>query len=150
MPYKSVDIRSLCQARANQITKQRSASKSAEAPRVTTSNTEDMVIQEFQKQREVVINLTERLPTSADDDYLPHKRVPHTGEHKLADVGLVWNRKPIKEDGSQHLVSNYSIAKKLGITTTMLRKWIKDTSDIEAMSKSRRKNNHKTMIRIES
>lgn len=52
---------------------------------------------------------------------------------------IVLNRKFTKEDGSQHSVSKYSIAKKLGITTTILQKLIKDTPDIEAISKSSRK-----------
>ncbi len=47
MPFKSDDIRSLCQARANQIIKQIYTSKIAEALRVTKSNAEDMVIQEI-------------------------------------------------------------------------------------------------------
>lgn len=85
------------------------------------------------------MNLIEILPTSTDDDDLSHKRVTYTKWQKFAAVGLVLNGKITKKDGSQHPLLKYNIAKKLRITTIILWKWIKKTSDIEAMSKSSRK-----------
>lgn len=63
-----------------------------------------------------------------------------TREQKLAAVGLATNGEVTTADGSQHSVSKYCIAKRLGITTAMLRKWMKDSSNIEAMSRKKRNN----------
>lgn len=54
------------------------------------------------------------MPTSIDDDDPPYKRVSYIREQKLAAVNLALNEKITREDDSQHPLSKYSIAKKVG------------------------------------
>ena len=68
------------------------------------------------------------------------RRISYTKKQKLAAVGYALNTWKTIADGSRELISKYKAAANLGITTAMLRDWIKSQSTIETMSRGVRKN----------
>ena len=102
------------------------------------SNDNASIIKHFRLHREVADHPTLR-DISDDEHDAPRHRVSYTREQKLAAISYAQTTWKSQKDRSMKLISKYAAANNLGITTTMLRKWIESSSSIAAQPKGKRK-----------
>lgn len=83
---------------------------------------------------------SEENPSNVDiDDDIIRRRKSYSREQKLAAISYATTTWKTQKDGSLKLISKYEASKNLGITTAMLRTWMRSTSVIEDMSTGVRK-----------
>ena len=109
-------------------------------PTVPTSfsgNQETQLLEQFRLHREEEgHNLIDNAP---DDEDEMRRRISYTREQKLAAISYAETTRKQQKNGGLKLISKYAAAANLGITTAMLRQWIKTKMHIETLSKGRRK-----------
>lgn len=75
-----------------------------------------------------------------DENNAVRRRISYTREQKLGAISYATNTWKIRKNESSQLISKRAAANHLGITRSMLRKWIANKSEIENTTKGTRKN----------
>ena len=84
-----------------------------------------------------------------EDSEAPRRRISYTKEQKLRAISYATTTWRTQKDGSSQLISKHAAAKDLGITTAMLRQWMKASSEIESSANGTRKNRSNNTLRRE-
>ena len=133
-PPKSIASRSLAKARLS-----RDSYIQSSLPRMSHSVLDEAeIINQFRLHRDR--GSESRPALSVVDEDETRKRISYTREQKLAAVSYATTTYKVLNDGSLKIISRYAAAQNLGITTKMLRDWIKKQQDIMALSGGTRKN----------
>ena len=69
----------------------------------------------------------------------PQKRISYTRKNKLAAINFQARTFRKQKNGALKQITTYEAAKSLGITPTMLKKWIKNRQSIMTLEKGQRK-----------
>ena len=75
-----------------------------------------------------------------EENEVTRRRTSYTKEQKLRAIRYATTTWRTQKDGSSQLISKHAAAKELGITTAMLRQWMKASSEIESSADGTRKN----------
>lgn len=97
------------------------------------------IIEQFRRHRERELDAHPSSDFAADDDKVC-RRISYTREQKLAAITYATTTRTTNKDGLSKPISKYAAAQQLGITTKMLRDWIKHKLDIESHVMGTRKN----------
>ncbi len=127
---KSAKYRSMIQARLDKATY-------VQPSQPSMPKGEESIIDQFCLHRE---KHSDSLPGNLLEDHETRKRISYTKEQKLAAVSYITTTWKAEKDGSMKLISKRSAAIYLGITTAMLRDWMKSQATIETMYRGVRKN----------
>lgn len=130
---KPTNSHSLVQARLSM----KSYSPPSQPAMSTMPEEENRTIEQFRLHRE---KNTDNLPAHLPEAHTTRRRISYTKEQKLAAISYATNTWKAKPDGSMELITKYRTAANLGITTAMLRDWIRSQPTIESMHQGGRKN----------
>ena len=97
------------------------------------------IIEQFCQHCEQELDAHPSSDLATDDDKV-HQQVSYTREQKLATITYATTTWMTDKNGSSKPISKYAAAQQLGITTKMLKNWIKHRLDIESLMVGTRKN----------
>lgn len=130
---KPTNSRSLVQARLSI----KSYSPPSQPAMSTMPEEENRTIEQFRLHGE---KNADNLPAHLPEDHTTRRSISYTKEQKLAAISYATNTWKAKPDGFMELITKYRAAANLGITTAILRDWIRSQPTIESMHQGGRKN----------
>ena len=131
---KPSGIRSLNQAR---LSKNAFIQPPMPSMPVASNGNEAQIVEQFRLYRMKADR--DALGDNSDEHDASRHRLSYTREHKLAAISYAQTTWKTQKDGGLKLIRKYAAAKDLGITTAMLRQWIKNKLDSEGQSRGKRK-----------
>lgn len=127
---KTSDIRSLGTSRVN---------KNPHSQPSQSSMPGSAIIEQFQVHRDGQDQSDVGIENEEETEVI-RRRISYTKEQKLRAISYATTTWRTQKDGSSKLISKHAAAKDLGITSAMLRQWMKASSKIENSANGTRKN----------